>query len=797
MARDDNRPAGSGGAADPQVAVTGTGNASAASEATAVSGYRGPAPGTETATAAPVRVSATGDATASEGGLANSGYIHHVRAEKLTVVQQRPPREPAAWPHQVGVIPSRAQSFQHRAEMERLRTAVGDAAPTVPRQGLDTGSQPSRVLAGLGGVGKTQLAADFARAAWYDGSLDVLVWITASARSSVVDGYAQAGVELCRADPTDSEQAARAFLAWLTPKAGQRPCRWLVVLDDVADPDDLRGLWPPAGRYGRTVVTTRRRDAVLSGEGRRVIEVGLFTEAEAVAYLTAFLAAHGRHEPADQLKALACDLGNLPLALAQAAAYLVDSGEAAAAYRALLADRATTLADTTPDRLPDDQAAPLAAAWSLSLDRADTLRPVGLARPVLHLAALLDPNGVPQEVLTSRPALAHLARHRARTGQALTGASVPVSARDAVRALRALHRLSLIDHTPDVPERAVRVHHLVQRATRDVLATGQRDRCARTAADALLAAWPDIERDTGLAQALRANTGALTAHAEDALFRPDVHEVLYRTANSFGDCGQITAAIQHYRYLVDAAGRRLGEDHPDTLDARAHLASWRGRAGDAAGAVAAFAHLLDRMARLLPPDHPDILTTRHDLGTWRGRAGDVDGAVGTFAELLPDRVRVLGEHHPDTLANRHNLAWWRGEAGDTGGAVTGLEELLPDAVRALGPDHPYTLTTRHSLARWRGETGDAPGAVTALEELLPDQVRVLGPDHLDTLTTRQNLARWRGKAGNPAGAAAALAELLADRIRVLGTDHPDTLTTRADLAHWRAEAGKADAGRHL
>ncbi|MEV2236455.1 hypothetical protein AB0H69_49200, partial [Streptomyces phaeochromogenes] len=182
--------------------------------------------------------------------------------------------------------------------------------------------------------------------------------------------------------------------AWGSARRGAPTCRWLIVLDDVADPADLHGLWPPDSPHGRTLVTTRRRDAALKGEGRRLVEVGLFTAAEALAYLTTSLAAHGRTEPAGQLTMLAAELGHLPLALAQAAAYLIDSGKSAAAYRDLLADRTTTLTDLTPDTLPDEHAFALAAAWSLSIDRADTLRPAGLARPMLHLAALLDANGI-------------------------------------------------------------------------------------------------------------------------------------------------------------------------------------------------------------------------------------------------------------------------------------------------------------------------------------------------------------------------------------------------------------------
>lgn len=450
-------------AADTDVAVTDTGNTAALSGATAVSGYRGPVPGTGGAPAAPVRISRTGDAAASDGGLANTGYIHQVSVEKLTVVQPSAPREPVPWPHQVGVIPPRARSFQHRAEAERLRATVDGGGTAVLGQ----------VLTGMGGVGKTQLAADYASTAWEDGSqaggLDILVWVTASSREAIVSGYAQVGVDLSRADPSDPEKAAESFLAWLTPKTAARPCRWLIVLDDVADPADLHRLWPPASPHGRTLVTTRRRDAALAADGRHTVDVGLFTEDEALAYLTTSLATHGRIEPANELTTLVADLGRLPLALAQAVAYLIDSGDDIATYRTLLADRTTTLTDTTPDRLPDDQTLPLAAVWSVSIDRADTLRPVGLARPMLQLTAMLDANGIPYDVLTSPAALTHLAAHLTQASPDTTTNPAPPSPRDAVRALSALHRLSLIDHTPGTPNQVVRVHQLIQRTTRDAL----------------------------------------------------------------------------------------------------------------------------------------------------------------------------------------------------------------------------------------------------------------------------------------------------------------------------------------
>ncbi|MEO3839876.1 tetratricopeptide repeat protein [Streptomyces sp. B22F1] len=715
------------------------------------------------------------------------------------------------------MLPPRASSFQHRAQVDRLRAAVDSGGTAVLTQ----------VLTGPGGVGKTQLAADYARTTWDSGEVDVLLWISASSRSAITAGYAQAAVELLAADPGDPEKAAETFLAWLEPKAGQKPCRWLIVLDDVADPADIRGCWPPASRHGRVLVTTRRREAALSGADRHRVTVGLFTPQEAAAYLTAVLTAHDRHEPGDQVNGLAADLGYLPLALAQAAAYLIDVDLTCISYRELLADR-KQLADLLPepDALPDDQRATVAATWSLSIERADRIRPAGLARPMLQLAAMLDPNGIPAAVFTSQPAVEYLTKRCSPSGTGSTHQLAQLTADDAVLTLRVLHRLSLIDHTPDTPHQAVRVHQLVQRATRDTLSPGQYEQLARTAADALTDAWPAIERDTDIAQALRDNTDALTRVAEDALYRPDLHRVLLRTGSSLGEAGQVTAATAHFRRLAETTSHHLGPDHPDTLTARNNLAGWRSKAGDAAGAAAVFQELLADQLRVLGPDHPgtlatrsnlallrgeaavfqelladqlrvfgpdhlDALVTRSNLASLRSKTGDAAGAAAAFEELLADQLRVLGPDHLFTLVTRSNLASLRGHAGDEGGAAAAFEELLADQLRVLGPNHPETLVTRSYLASLRGGAGDAGGAAAAFEELLADRLRVLGPNHPETLATRNNLAHWRGKAGDAGGAAAAFEELLADRLRVLGPNHPETLATRNNLAGWRGDAGDA------
>jgi hypothetical protein len=513
----------------------------------------------------------------------------------------------------------------------------------------------------------------------------------------------------------------------------------------LANTSDLQGLWPPTSATGRTVVTTQLRGSALQGTGRYFIQVGTFTPDEAVRHLRSRLTDHP--ELADDVDGMANDLGLLPLALAQAAAFIIDEQVPCSEYRRRFADRRSRLDDLVPDPngpvgLPDDYGRTVATTLSLSIERGQRSRPVGLARPLMELASVLDPAGIPATVFGAIAALNWLAYRRCLTHPD-TGAGADATLVQS--GLHALHRLNLVN----IENGNVTVHGLVQRTTREFCSDEQLADVAWAAADAVAEVWPVIERDAPYAQQLRSSTTIVYQHGSDALLKPEPHPVLFRAADSLGN------------------------------------------SGDPAGAAAAFEQMLTSLVQVFGADHPYTLATRGNLAAWRGRAGDLAGAATAFEQLLVDRLRVFGPDHPDTLTIRNNLAYCRGQAGNPAGAAAAFEQLAADLARVLGPDHPDTLTTRGNLSRWRGEAGNPAGAAGAFEQLLADFLRVLGPDHPDTLTTRNNLVFWRGQAGDLVGATHATEQLLADRLRVFGPDHPDTLTTGDSLAYWRS--GVADS----
>jgi transcriptional regulator with XRE-family HTH domain len=706
----------------------------------------------------------------SANEVTNAGlYAERMRdspVRELPDLALRPARAPIppapVWPLRIGAAPPSADCVQQRPLIEHL-----------PATGASS-DESTIILAGLAGTGKSQIVLSHAEDLWHNKDLDLLLWVSATHNHTIVAAYAEAARTITGVDDQDDAVAARRFLSW----AGGTARRWLIVLDDLAAPGAITGLWPPASPSGRILVTTRRRDAALAGPGRRFVNVEPFTPGESLAYLSRkFTDQPQRLQGAEHL---ANDLGHLPIALSQAAAYIIDRELTCASYRERLTQRRARLTDLLPepDALPDDHRTVVTAVWSLSLLHADRLRPKGLARPLLEIAAFLDSDGIPVE-LFDQPAVREYLAHRR------PGPASPISFTEASDALSNLRRLSLVT----LGGSRVHVHALVQRATREGLSPRTASRAALAAADALDLLWVGLDRYGPDEGHVRSHALRLQANAGDLLFRRRVPPVMFRVTASLGRSGQVSAAIRHAQELTASATRLLGDKHPDLLRARADLAFWHGEAGSPTGAADAAEQLVSDCSRTLGPHHRQTFTARHHHAGWHGRAGEPKKAVEKFENLLADRVRVLGPDDPDTLNNRNSLAAWRGYAGDPHSAVTELRAVLTDRARLLGPSHPDTLDTRHHLAHWLGEAGDPDGAAEALSDLLQLRHIQMGEDHRDTLATRYRLALWTGTAGRVEQAIRDLKLLLPDCVRVLGQTAPDTLTVRRVLAEFVAKQG--------
>jgi tetratricopeptide (TPR) repeat protein len=726
-----------------------------------------------------------------------------------------------------GSVPPLADSYYPRPETgpflaDRLRP--GETVALVP--GTETDVAP----AVQGGTGKTQLAVEFAHAMWNSRAVEVLVWVTATSRESVVTGFAQAANTVDAGHPDeDAEAAAARFVAWMAHT--RRP--WALILDDLAEPADLQDLWP-AGACGRILITARAaadgdsawRDTAFGDRDITVIPVAGLSRREALSYLTARLTDF----PDQRIEALDLgeDLDGLPLGLAQATAVMRTRGQDCREYRAQLAERRPHMPAV------DGVSATVLATWSIAAECAHELPPAGLAWPTLVVAALLDHHGVPGEVLTSAAACSYI------TGRPSAGGAAD---QNIVRAaINNLARVGLLTIDPASPVRTVQMHASVQAAVRAYLPHADLEQVVLAAADALLETWPEddgyppgqIQPSQGppglgqpglgppglgqpglgqpglgqqsqaspgqgqqgqqgqgqLDQALRDCTATLRAHDGGTLWQPAAHPVLFRAGLSLEHARLTGPAIGYWKSMVATSTRQLGPAHAHAAVARDRLAAAYEAAGKSADAIAAFQAVLADRERNSGPEHADTIATRAHLAHAYTSAGAPAEAVALYERTVADSARTLGPGHPVTLDARASLAQAYQAAGQPRAAITGYELLLAEADRLLGSGHPTTLGARGRLAAAYAANGQQREAIRQYERAVADSERIRGRDHPDAIAARASLASALRAAGKAKEAIAQYERVLADRERVQGADHPGTIAACANLAYAYRGAGR-------
>jgi tetratricopeptide (TPR) repeat protein len=672
-----------------------------------------------------------------------------------------PPEQQADGPAQgqivVGKIPHEPQVFMNRAAISELAAAAvsGQAAVVC-------------AVTGLRGVGKTQIAAAYARQCVTE-RWSLVGWVDAESRDALLGGMARVAEAAGVADPEgDSAESARRLRDHLET----RPGRGLLVFDNAADPDVLRPLLPAAGNTQLVMTSTNRAFT----DWGLPVEVSEFTRQESVHYLT------GRTGIDDVAGAdsVAAELGDLPLALAQAAGVIHGRRWS---YPRYLEELSRVPVEKLLGRTEgDDYPRPLAAALLLSVQAAEEADPDGLIALVLQVIAALSPSGVRR---------AHL--------QGLARAGGEAGSGDVDAALERCAAGSLL--TWSVSGDAVIMHRLLGRVLRE------RDRAAgrwsATVTSALDLLEPQLFPER-LAWARRAE-GADLGFQIEALWDADVksgagqHELTVRllearswTVRQLREATDLSRAIETGSRTLGDAARLLGSEHPGTLTARDDLAGAFEEAGLTSEAIPIYEQNLDDRLRILGAKDPDTLSSQDNLGNAYLSAGRLGEAIALFKQALAGRLEVLSPDHPDTLASRNNLALGYEAAGQLDEA-TGLYELnLAESRRALEQDHPQILTAVNNLAYAYESARRLDEAIPLYEQALTDRIRVLGADHPDTLTSQNNLAYAYRSAGRLDEATRLHQQNLDDSLRVLGPDHPDTLISRNNLAGAYLSAARLD-----
>jgi len=666
----------------------------------------------------------------------------------------------AEWPVRSGLIPPLARGFSVRHEsMPGLEHVLlpGKAVLLAPAQAAKAPDWHAT-------AGKTQLAAYAAQALRWPGGLDLVAWVTAASRATVLSGYAEAASRLGLNQTGDGEAVAVRFAAWL--QSTPRP--WLVVLDDLRDPADLEGLWP-VGAAGRLLITAASTEA--AGDVMPVLPVGYLTPREAVSYLSERLSMDPDHR-FGQLD-LALELGGEPAALAHAAAVIETSELTCRDYQEIFQRKRAEL-----ERSGTGPVAAGAVTWRLSARHAEILDPSGGTWPMLVLAALLCGHGVPLTVLTAPAVCRHL------------GGDGPQGAELARSAIRTLGRAGLLDIDQAGTPSLARVSGALRASVLAVTPRELLEQATGTAADALMQVWPKDPPETRLAALFRSSAASLLEAAGDALWSPDrCHRVLVTAGQSLDAAGLPGPAATWWQQLTQGGARILGERHRDTVVAAGLLADALLAAGQADDAVTWSEWVLDARTETLGPDHRGTIAARAGLGRALTAVGRVQDAITVLDETARLSDRACGPDDDATLSATEAHAAARLAAGQPREAARLLTRALAGREKTQGLEAAATLATGERLTAAYLAAGNFRDATAQSQKVLARSERTLGPNHPVTLAALTRLAGACSAAGQISAALQHYQQAAVGYEQALGPSHPATLACHGELALAYYDAG--------
>ena len=611
-------------------------------------------------------------------------------------------------------------------------------------------------LHGLGGIGKTQLALEYVHR--FRSAYDLVWWIEAD-RPDISTVLADLGGELKLPSEGTVVEGARSTLEAL--RRGTRTHRWLLVFDNADDIAHVQNFLPQGGG-GHLLITSRNPDWA---ERANPIQVNVFQREESVSHLRGRVGAMTSEEAGQVARAL----GDLPIAVAAAGAWLAETGTPVAEYLHAIEHGAGTRSVQT--------------TWDLSLQRLQEQSP-GAYR-LLQICSVLAPETALDLLYSDQ----------------LTTALIPFDPSVAVRDMRGalvqqINRLALLKL--DTLAGQVQVHRLLQDVVRRRM-TNEEAAHTRHEAHLALAAfrsagepddpknwdrfrmiWPHLEISSAVSCNDESVRQLLIDRVRYLWRRGELPEGL-----SLGN--KVSAAWETLLQKAESAGENGEPSVPDVdpVSLRRQLLHLRFNIANILREQAKFGDALRLDEEVLAAQRL-LLGERHShtLMTSGGLAADLR-ALGRDAEALPlDEATYqawlegFGEDHPRTLAAANNLAASLRAVGDFRRARSIDEDVLERRRIVLGAAHPYTLHSRSSLGRDLREAGEYKQSVEMLRTVHALSREHLGPEAVGTLNAQANLAASLRSAGRADEAAELLEEAYEKLSGRFGPDNPNTLSCR-------------------
>jgi tetratricopeptide (TPR) repeat protein len=572
-------------------------------------------------------------------------------------------------------------------------------------------------LVGNGGMGKTQIALQHAHNP--ENNFRYVWWLRSEEPATLLKDYISIARDLHLPgwDLRDTDQTVKKVEFWLE---GQGESRWLLVFDNAKEPKDLERYVPVAGN-GQIIITSRL--SVWDGFAQ-LLMVGVFQrdkmEGESVDFLLIRTGRADRKGASD----LAAELGDLPLALEQAGAYIKESGISFSDYLARLKEnRKELLRKGKPQSYPES----VATTWEISFQAVQEENPS--AGDLLSLFAFLAPDSIPRDLLEK--------------GAKLLPEPLSLCVRNSGRlddCISVLSRYSLISAADNL----ISIHRLVQAVVQDRLSLEDQriwaESALRMVNDAFSFSQLDME---SWKKCSRLSSHAISAseHAErlevSSMETADLLNSLGRYLNKRMELASARAILERALAIDEKA---LGSEHPSVARDVNNLGSVLQDQGDLEGAKKCFQRSLAIDEKALGPDHPSVAIRASNLGLVLRDQGDLERAKKCLQRSLAIDEKALGPDHPSVAIRVNNLGLVLQAQGDLEGARKCFERALAIDEKALGSEHTSVAVDVNNLGSVLKAQGDLEGARRCAERALAIEKR-LGKDHPNSVLVRNNLRK--------------------------------------------------------
>ncbi len=636
-------------------------------------------------------------------------------------------------------------------------------------------------ICGLGGVGKTQLAVQYAYQ--YRQAYSHVLWVSVAPPLEIQSQFASLaetlGIPIIQ---QTVENLAAQVKQWLASHSG-----WLLLIDNIEEKketeedekpkpitEQLRRVLPDT-LTGRVLLTTRQAGPPLPIQP---VVLKMLTTEEGAKFLVQLVygvtaaeaSGHGEYGPA---QALSQQLGGLPLALTQAAAYMRVQGRGCADYLALYhVYQKELLAERGEKWFKEDHPEAVDVTLRASLQQVQAREPQALA--LLQGCAFLPPEGIPEEVL--RTALA-------------------VNPWQLDKLLKPILSYSLL--TRDSQRQEVSIHRLVQAVLRWELEAVQAQWVERlvTVLETLFPATQESSKDWAKIEHWQRCThllsSALACGEESqrlAIETVTLARLLGRVADYLNRKADYEKSLQWYKQALAIWEKEGDKEVAEVVSIRNSMVEVYDNKGDYATALSLAKETLARSEQVLGDKHPKTAESLGVLGWTYYLKGEYENALPVCQRAVAINEEVLGKDHYDTGSSFNNLAVLYYAQGEYEKALPLYERALAIQERVLGKEHPDTATSLNNLAQLYQAQGEYEKALPLSQRALEIKERVLGKEHPLTANSLGTLAQLYQAQGEYEKALPLYELALEIDERVLGKEHPGTATDLNNLAElYRAQ----------